>query len=712
MDELGMFRCQIEGGKLKTRAIRQELDLLVINQGTLKPLSAADVAIFRMDLCNDRVDRHFSRFPHRELETINSMIVGKPLMELHDIQGRQPVGRFFQSQVNRPNSSRGHSDEGAGWSVQPDSYVLRTPENANLIANIEAGVYRGTSIGFSFEHPECSICNTDLRECSHWPGDVYKGRKCHDIMHDVNDVFEGSIVPLGSQGTEFSEARSDGGLPLIGRGFTWADRNKALAAARLSKPTIQIETHSDSEQAIVDDLEELGSECFEMVQSIQTGQPVTAGILEKESVMNLQKAITANTGSLPGQTENALLIAKAKRITKERERDTTPAPYVAPPARQPHQASTISFSGRLEMPGLNPKRYASFKGANAERNAYKTGLWILANVYGREPDMANRPSIIEARAQINNYFPELRTLSTTVSTAGGVTVPQEFADAIIDRREQYGVYERLSNRMPLNNQSSFPRVSSDTMASFGGEGTEITETDPTFDNISLNAKSLRRLIKVSNELLNESTINIAEFLTKELGRSFAKRIDTIGFTANGETDNGGMTGANAKFLNDTTLAGYYQPGSCDNFTDVTTGMLAAFIGSLPEYAAQGEPFFITNRMGKENVFGRLSMAAGGVSKQETSIGTFDTYSGIPIAVSQVMPGGVGDFTNLDVMFLLGDLKMASFLGVGRNIEIQQSSERYFELNQTGFRGVMRCDSNVYDVGDATNAGSMVAFVSD
>ena len=149
---------------------------------------------FTLDLCHNQVDRHFSRFPDEELEKISGMVPGRPLMERHDVRGSLPRGTFFRSSLH-PMGER--------VSVRPDVYVLRTRENADFILNIEGGVYRETSIGFSFRVPECSICGRDLRACDHVPGRTYGEALCHYVMRDVLEVIEGSVVASGSQGTGF-----------------------------------------------------------------------------------------------------------------------------------------------------------------------------------------------------------------------------------------------------------------------------------------------------------------------------------------------------------------------------------------------------------------------------------------------------------------------------------------------------------------------------
>ncbi len=165
-----------------------------VNRHTLRPLGEEDFAVFTMDLCHNEVDRHFSRFPEEELTKIDAMVVGRPLMERHDVRGSLPRGKFFRSRLHA---------EGEKVLVRPDVYVLKTAENDGFIKNIEGGVYRETSIGFSFRLPECSVCGNDLRTCAHVPGRSYNGEMCHFTMRDVLDVIEGSVVASGSQGTGF-----------------------------------------------------------------------------------------------------------------------------------------------------------------------------------------------------------------------------------------------------------------------------------------------------------------------------------------------------------------------------------------------------------------------------------------------------------------------------------------------------------------------------
>jgi hypothetical protein len=154
----------------------EEALLAEVNRFALRPLSREEFVVFTLDLCNNQIDRHHSRFPEEELERISALVPGRPLMERHDVRGSLPRGTFFRSRLHR---------EGDRVSVRPDVYVLRTQENADFILNIEGGVYRETSIGFAFKMPECSVCGRDVRGCGHVPGREYEGKRCHFVMREV-----------------------------------------------------------------------------------------------------------------------------------------------------------------------------------------------------------------------------------------------------------------------------------------------------------------------------------------------------------------------------------------------------------------------------------------------------------------------------------------------------------------------------------------------
>jgi HK97 family phage major capsid protein len=454
-------------------------------------------------------------------------------------------------------------------------------------------------------------------------------------------------------------------------------------------------------------LREDASYCFKRADEISK-QIDSEGLLndeQKTEIKDLHKEGNGYLGQISAVEDTQVVQQNAASAYEQ---------HLRPQERQVPQAQPGDSDGysvnKIEMLGLSPRRYESFKGNRGEENAHKAGVWFASKMATWNPNLADHTKVIEAKRIADDHYPELRALGTTTNAAGGALVPQELASAIIERREQYGVFERLTSRVPVTGEALWPRVTSDNEAAFGNEGTTITESDDTFDDVALNPKSLRMLTRINNELLNSTPVDIAEFVARSFGRGFAKRIDRVGFIANLEVANGGLKGAFQKIQDTTGLEGNVVAAG-NTFLAVTTGNLQSLLGKLPEYAAASDPFWICSRAAKEIIFGRLQMASGGVTKAETALGTLDTYSGVPIATTQLAPKSEAAMTTNDVFLLLADLQLASYLGVAEDLVFATSSERYFDVNQTAIRGIMRADVNVYDIGTTSNAGSVVGLRS-
>ena len=73
----------------------QELEL--INNYTVKPLSADEVYTFGIVLCDNEIDRDFERFDIPALEKLAELFVGKTGIFDHSMSGRDQTARIFLS---------------------------------------------------------------------------------------------------------------------------------------------------------------------------------------------------------------------------------------------------------------------------------------------------------------------------------------------------------------------------------------------------------------------------------------------------------------------------------------------------------------------------------------------------------------------------------------------------------------------------------------
>lgn len=347
------------------------------------------------------------------------------------------------------------------------------------------------------------------------------------------------------------------------------------------------------------------------------------------------------------------------------------------------------------------KRYhklKSFKGEHAVENAYQVGQWVHGVIFGDDEakQWCRDNGVIVTRAQ-----------SEGINSAGGFLVPTPMMNAIIDLREQFGVFRRYAQVVPMSSDTlQWPRRTGGLTANFIGEAAVVTESSATWDNINLTAKKLGVLTRISTELNEDALISVADLITNEIAYAFASKEDDCGFNGTGSSDYGGIRGINVLMIDGTHNAGKVAAASGHptfNLIDATD--ITKLMGTLPQYALPRAAFY-TSSLGFGTCFERLVATAGG-----NSIATLDgaiqyRYLGFPIVISQKMPV----MANGVVGILFGDLALAAAIGERRVASIRRSEERYFDQDQIGILGTERVDIVAHDLGDNTTAGPIVALV--
>lgn len=176
----------------------QELEL--INNYTVKPLSADEVYTFGIVLCDNEIDRDFECFDIPALEKLAELFVGKTGIFDHSMSGRDQTARIFSCRVETDDSKVTSAGE-KYTKLCARAYMPRSEKNAALIEEIDAGIKKETSVGCSVGRSVCSICGKDGRTdpCAHIKGREYGGKLCHRILCDPTDAYEWSFVAVPAQ---------------------------------------------------------------------------------------------------------------------------------------------------------------------------------------------------------------------------------------------------------------------------------------------------------------------------------------------------------------------------------------------------------------------------------------------------------------------------------------------------------------------------------
>ena len=141
-----------------------------------------------------------------------------------------------------------------------------------------------------------------------------------------------------------------------------------------------------------------------------------------------------------------------------------------------------------------------------------------------------RSGAAEMDPELRSVLREMRAQGTTPADKGGYTVPTEFDGRVRDKLKAFGGVANIAQQLTTSDGRDIDWATSDGTAEEGelvGENSAATEKDVDFGADTLGAKKISsKIIRVSEELLADSGINIEEFLAgriaTRIGRTRAK----------------------------------------------------------------------------------------------------------------------------------------------------------------------------------------------
>ena len=166
------------------------VQLEAINNLAKAHLTAEQVYVFSLRLCDDQVDRDFERFDSAALPGLAKLFIGKTGIVDHKWSSDKQVARIFQTEVVR--------EDGAEF-IKAWAYIRRGDANDEIIADIEAGIKKEVSVGCAMGRSVCSVCGSDYGSCGHRKGESYDGQVCCAILQEPMDAYEFSFVAVPAQ---------------------------------------------------------------------------------------------------------------------------------------------------------------------------------------------------------------------------------------------------------------------------------------------------------------------------------------------------------------------------------------------------------------------------------------------------------------------------------------------------------------------------------
>lgn len=131
-------------------------------------------------------------------------------------------------------------------------------------------------------------------------------------------------------------------------------------------------------------------------------------------------------------------------------------------------------------------------------------------------------------------------LQIGTDSEGGYLVPDEFERTLVQALEDQNIFRKIAKVIQTSSgDRKIPVVSSKGTASFVDEEGPIIESDDAFGQVSIGAYKLATMIKVSEELLNDSFFDLQGYISSEFARRIGNREEEVFFIGDG---NGKPTG--------------------------------------------------------------------------------------------------------------------------------------------------------------------------
>ena len=359
-----------------------------------------------------------------------------------------------------------------------------------------------------------------------------------------------------------------------------------------------------------------------------------------------------------------------------------------------NKAAAHPITTRKEITVEN-KVYSRIKNFKTNDEAFRFGSWAMACLgYKKSAQWCTDNGIVTKIANMEGN-----------NSSGGFIVPEEFENAIITLRESFGVIRNHARVVPMSSDiKRMPRRSTNLSASFVGEASTASQSNETFDQINLVAKKSMVLTKFSSELSEDAVINFADDLAGEMAYAQAKLEDQCAFIGDSTSTYGGITG----LANAVGSAGV-STATSNAFTAITLAQIQAAFALLPQYADNANAKIFCHKAVWNSVFLRLAYVSGGNNAVDLLTGSGQlSFAGYPVVLSQAMNSTTGSGA---VVCHFGDMSQGVYFGDRRQtaVDFSNSALTSFETDMLCYRATTRWDLVCANVGDATNAGSIVTL---
>ena len=270
----------------------------------------------------------------------------------------------------------------------------------------------------------------------------------------------------------------------------------------------------------------------------------------------------------------------------------------------------------------------------------------------------------------------LNALQVGTASEGGYITPEEFETQLVVAMQDHNEFRNLVNVISTGSDRNIPVESSLGSATWTAEEAAYTESDAAFGQVILGAHKLGTIIKVSEELLEDSMFDLQGYLAMNFGKRFANAEEAAIVAGTGSGQPTGLVGSASAGVTAASATAITSDEVIDLYHSLSRPYRANATWTLNDSTAK-----LIRKLKDGN--GQYLWQPGLVAGQP------DSLLSRPVVASDAMPAATTGLTSM----LFGDLSYYTLAERSGRV-LQRLNELYAANGQVGFRMNGRLDGKL------------------